>query len=401
MKIKIVDSIMGSAKTTKLIQQMNEDKNNKYIYITPFLSEVERVKNECVDRRFYEPRNYGHGKLENLHNMLEKGYNICSTHALFKISNDVTRELIEVNDYILVLDEVLCIVEQLIIKKDDVKMLLDNELIFIENDGLVRWNKNKLNFDSRFNDIKQMALNKNLYIINDVVLIWSFPADIFKKFKEVFVLTYLFEGQLQKYYYDIFGIEYEYYHVEGNWKDGFKLIKGKNDDSKIKKELKGKIHILEDKINKIGDNRYALSVSWFEKEENKRLIGVLKNHIGNYFKNKVKAKSNELIWTTYKEFKGKLKGRGYTKGFIVLNTRATNEYRDKKYLAYCCNIFLKPVIKRFFELKGVRVNQELYALSEMLQWIWRSGIREGKEIWVYVPSKRMRDLLVNWLEGKV
>lgn len=42
-----------------------------------------------------------------------------------------------------------------------------------------------------------------------------------------------------------------------------------------------------------------------------------------------------------------------------------------------------------------------YALSEMIQWVWRSAIRDGKEIWVYIPSRRMRELFQNWLNGFV
>lgn len=44
------------------------------------------------------------------------------------------------------------------------------------------------------------------------------------------------------------------------------------------------------------------------------------------------------------------------------------------------------------------VDEDAYALSEMLQWIWRSSIRDGKPINIYIPSKRMRTLLMNWLE---
>lgn len=40
----------------------------------------------------------------------------------------------------------------------------------------------------------------------------------------------------------------------------------------------------------------------------------------------------------------------------------------------------------------------MYALSTMLQWIWRSAIRRGEEIWLYVPSRRMRTLLKDWME---
>ena len=33
----------------------------------------------------------------------------------------------------------------------------------------------------------------------------------------------------------------------------------------------------------------------------------------------------------------------------------------------------------------------------MLQWLWRSALRDGKHIILYIPSKRMRDLLKAWL----
>lgn len=37
----------------------------------------------------------------------------------------------------------------------------------------------------------------------------------------------------------------------------------------------------------------------------------------------------------------------------------------------------------------------------MIQWIWRSAIRNGEEISLYLPSKRMRDLLTEWIEKRV
>ena len=52
----------------------------------------------------------------------------------------------------------------------------------------------------------------------------------------------------------------------------------------------------------------------------------------------------------------------------------------------------------YFADQGIEVREDKYALSEMIQWIWRSAIRDGKEIWIYVPSKRMRELLEGWLK---
>ena len=55
--------------------------------------------------------------------------------------------------------------------------------------------------------------------------------------------------------------------------------------------------------------------------------------------------------------------------------------------------------KKFYAMHGVDVDEDLYALSIMIQWIWRSEIRDGSEIYIYVPSKRMRTLLINWIDS--
>ena len=98
-----------------------------------------------------------------------------------------------------------------------------------------------------------------------------------------------------------------------------------------------------------------------------------------------------LIWAAYK---------GYTKGFIACNLRATNDYVERYNLAYCINIFNQPFIDQFFKSKDITINQDLYALSELIQWLWRSRIRRYEPITIYIPSKRMRNLLTLWLEDE-
>ena len=53
---------MGSGKTESAITQMNEDLDSRYIFVTPYLSEVERIKNGCPERNFVDPQDYGRGK---------------------------------------------------------------------------------------------------------------------------------------------------------------------------------------------------------------------------------------------------------------------------------------------------------------------------------------------------
>ena len=78
--------------------------------------------------------------------------------------------------------------------------------------------------------------------------------------------------------------------------------------------------------------------------------------------------------------------------------RAGNEYRDRTAVAYLVNKYFNPFIKNFFVSNRIEVDEDGYALSEMLQFLWRSGIRDGKRITVYIPSKRMRDLLNKWIK---
>ncbi|KZB90781.1 hypothetical protein A2U94_14435 [Bacillus sp. VT 712] len=131
-KIKIVDSIMGSGKTSWAIQYMNEaDGNQKFIYITPFLSEVQRIKSAVKNHVFYEPVNKGKGKLDSLKKLILNEKNIVSTHALFQTADDEMMELIRASNYTLILDEVMSVVEEYPLNNDDFKLLIDNEMIYI------------------------------------------------------------------------------------------------------------------------------------------------------------------------------------------------------------------------------------------------------------------------------
>ena len=394
-KINIIDSVMGSGKTSWAIDKMENDCENDYIYITPYLKEIDRIKESCKNKKFFDPKHRGKGKLDSLHRLLLKNRNIASTHALFKMSNNITKGLIASNDYILILDEVMEVVEQVPLKKNDLDILVTNNLITTKEDGLVVWNKDKIDFESKYDDIKTMCLNNNLYLINNILFLWTFPVDIFKCFKEVYICTYLFDGQIQKYYYDFYNIDYKYYSIEKR-NDIYQLVDYKKYSGK---QFKNLISILDNsKMNLIGLDKYALSKTWYGKEDNKPLVKQLQKNLSNYYKNILKSKSCNNLWTTFKDNKNQLSGKGYTKGFISCNIRATNDYANTYNLAYCCNIFFNPIIKNFFINRNIEINQDMFALSELLQWIWRSRIRKNEKINLYIPSERMRNLLKKYLE---
>lgn len=281
----------------------------------------------------------------------------------------------------------------------DIQMLINEGYAKIE-EGFLIWNEEK-EYNGKFENVQYLAINKSIMIYSNTILIWTFPVEVFRSFNEVYILTYMFKAQEQCYYYAMHQMDFTYYYA--NYINNEYIIQ-KNDENylQMEKDIKHKLKQLitiynDDKLNSIGDNFYSLSSTWYNKEENEELVIKLKNNISNYFLNINKSKSNELLWTTFKKQQCKLKGKGYTKGFIPINIRATNDYSERFNLAYTVNIFSKPIIKQFFNSKGVQVDQENFALSELIQWIWRSRVRKNEPINLYIPSERMRSLLINWL----
>lgn len=396
IKIKIIDSIMGSGKTNWAIEKIKSEPSNKFIYITPYLDEIKRVKDATYNyNRMFEPIYKGGSKQNNLHKLLKEGKNICSTHALFQKSNDITRDALRANNYILILDEVMNVISELndFTNDDLITLTQKDDLAYIEDDFLL-WNQDKLDYDGRYNDIKNMALNKNLICINRKLLYWNFPVDIFDYFKEVYILTYMFDCQIQKYYYDFHNVQYQKLQINNG-----SLVKyNPNSENERIEEIAKLIDVYDGSMNSIGDNKYALSLSWF-KDDDGTLQGILSNNLYNWFNNINRGiVAKDRLWTTFKDCKEDLKGKGYTNRFIPLNTRATNDYKNTYILAYCSNRFIRPTIVHFFNKRNITLDQDKYALSEMLQWIWRSRVRDGQEIKVYIPSKRMRTLLLAYLQ---
>ena len=84
-RIKVIDSPTGSGKTTYAINYINSlPSETRVIFITPFLSEVERVISACRDKNFVQPnKKFGRGsKMVNFIDLIKRGENIVSTHAL-------------------------------------------------------------------------------------------------------------------------------------------------------------------------------------------------------------------------------------------------------------------------------------------------------------------------------
>jgi hypothetical protein len=401
MVVKVIDSMMGTGKSEYTFRHMYDSKDEKFIYITPYLDEISRLlysgdgsrSKWYKYRRFREPKHLGEGKLESLHKLLIEGYNITTTHSLFKMCTKETLELIEAGGYTLVLDEALDVVNIFDVNLTDYNMLL-SEGILQESDAAVKWVD--YNYSGKLSEYKILFQTGEVRKVkttgNIALLAWNLFKENFSVFKDVYILTYLFDASHIKYYFDINNIEYEKYAIQY-----YSLVKFEDRKPYNKQFYKDNIHIYEGPLNSVGDKHNALSLNWF-KNHKSTLVPKLKNDVYNYMHHKIKAKSKDILWTTFKAAKKSLEGNGYRTSFIPCNCKATNEYKDRHVVAYCCNRYISPDYIHYFALHNVQFNEDAFALAEMLQFIWRSAIRRKEPIDLYLPSSKMRELMYSWLE---
>ena len=259
-----------------------------------------------------------------------------------------------------------------------------------------------------FGDIKRLCSFKSLMGFKKEdseelarIIMWNFPVDFFKCFEESYIFTYLWEGSIQKSYFDIHGIHYEKYMLDYDRK----LIKhNKELEYEKRRKVVDLINIYEGKFNKIGmkiGKTNPLSKNWYEskRKSNLFMLEQLKANTENFFRTVSKTNSEDNMYTVFKSYTKYIKGKGYSKGFVPCNARGTNEFKDKKALAYLVNFFMSPEIRQFVNHYDLIFDEDMCSLSALLQWMWRSQIRNGKPIDIYIPSERMRELLNNWIQN--
>jgi len=411
--IKVIDSMMGSGKSSWAIQYMNkkQKEGERFIYVTPYLDEVERVKEECG---FREPEKGKKGKLASFKTLIASNKSVTTTHALFKLLDQECLELLSVG-YTLILDEVLDVVQETSIQSKDVDNMIELGILkYDECEELIMGEKCKVeelaNEPNEYQSIAINLLRHNLEIMKGkqtTALIWLFPTDLIDIFEEVYILTFMFDGYPMKGYLDGHKINQKKHSIkcinpEDKYED--RIYKLKAYEYPDIHEIRSLISIIEKgKINDIG-KKGSFTYSWWERlvRDKTHLDWItLKKNINNFLVNfSPTTSSKKIIWTTFTRARSGLYSKSLNDdNFIANNIRATNAYKERPIVIYLVDKRYNPVIQNWFKSKNIKVDEDLYALGEMIQCIWRSAIREGEKIYLYIPSKRMRELLKKFIDG--
>lgn len=411
--ITIVDGICGSGKTTDMMQYMNDHRYKRFIFFTPFISECHRIAGtspksktddepkvdksgnvvykqtqyNCGDMDFRDPLKKGRGyKIDDIRRLIEARENIVSSHKMFTMLGADMQQLISESAYTLVLDEVVDPIVEYTVTPNNRKEMFENGYFVIDSvDNMsLKWNYEKYPYTRKIGDNfykeKMLADNGNLILLDDTIFLWEMSSELFSAFSEAFILTYQFEGSPLKSFFDAKGIPYK--------------IANKQKPSIKYGDL---INIIDDeRLNSIGDSCSALSATQ-SKSLTAGVIKELQSNMNSLYKYRWGGESSDvLMWTSLSKAKDDLSLKGWHKGHIVHNIRGSNDYRHKSNCAYLYNVFLSPHIKSYFRQLGVTIDEDTYALNSLLQWLFRSRLRDGKSINLYIPSKRMRELLMKW-----
>jgi hypothetical protein len=418
----VVDGICGIGKTTGIFEHINRsiiktNPSNKVMYVGPYLDELTRVQQYFAEK-FHKPKatfksdgfNSSVTKLNGLKKLLSQNKHIAITHKLFESIDEECIDLIKSQNYNLVMDEEPNVVQTLKdrytyklkngIEKDlsdgDISELIRLKALTLNGSTVV---DNGLNLE-RYSDLLVDVKNKKIKLYTkkrkegvEDIYVWSQNPEVFKSFNTVHVLTYLFSGSFLQGYFNINKIPYfidnltsQHFYENPNNHPFHQLIK---------------LAPTVDENLFPGLESVPLSSTWFKRyrahlKSDPNLNNILKTKISSFLRQQGVHKEVKM-WTTLKKHRKFLTDNGYKEAFVRFNARATNEYRNRSQLVYAVNTYPNPILINYFSINKSSVSQDSYATSALIQWVFRSQLRDGLPIKIFIPSNRMHDLLKTWI----
>ncbi len=406
--IKVLDSVMGTGKTTGIFNMMRNNPDKRYLYISLFLDEVGdgnknlegRVQKELPEMEFKMPKNFGEGKLEALKKLISNRENIASTHALFSIFDNEVVEMLVQGEYVLVVDEAVdCVGMYDGVNDSDIQAMLSSEMITLLDNNQLVWNEVRYpNHSGKYHEVREYCNLGSLFLHKQKILIWEYPPKLLQLLPEVYIMSYLFEGSVMSCWLKINNLQYEYLDNVGF---------GLKSEEDVKKVVRECLQLVDSsKLKALKQKETAFSSSWYkdnlDKEMAKWVKSILESCVVNH-----KPKGEKVFWTCFKDYQHKVNGKGFSKAakgelepFLPCNTKATNNYRDYSLCMYTINVYKNPMEVGYLRERGVEFDKDKYALSEMIQFVWRGCIRQGKPMKLLVLSNRMKKLLEGWLNDE-
>jgi hypothetical protein len=398
--ITIKDYPCGSGKTTSMIKSFKQ--KEKYLVILPYLSEVDRIIEDANHVSFVEPTtedNIQNTKTESLKELLLTGQNVATTHSMYeRLVPFVEEGLLE--DYNIIIDEVPEVVQPVSTKsKTSIQeFYVSRGFLKVEDNGLVlatdKWREKREEVaDTLSTKILSHAETGCLYLLGEHMFIWAMPSKLLNAGKSVTILTYKAEGSLLVSYISKLALPY---FIQS---DKFK-------EEAFREQASQLIHLQNiPSISKLKLSHTAQQEGMRSSKYYSQLSGGLKNLRARPLKG---LDLSNVLLTCKKDAWIKDNGKAgvFAKGsrmfentnWIANTTRGTNEYAHCSHLIYLYDQHINPLVGRWLN-NNTKHFDDAYALTELIQWVWRSRIRRAEPVTLYLPAPRMRSIFIDWLEG--
>lgn len=407
IKLEILDGMSGIGKTTGIIQWMDDNLSEKYLYTSPLFSEVERVVNELPMSEFVIPEENFNNKISTIEfellSYLQDERNIAFTYELFRQMTEEHFNLIKEKGYILIMDEGCNLIRSSIdgYSLDDIKLLLNHKSIELDQEdfGRIHW------VDEENRRLKNFAYTEFMNLCDMEMLYFSphsrdglsipIPIGLMPFLKRMIVIGTRFEHSVMNIFLKMKGIDVV----------PFTEVKFKEFDKNLARSLIEILPFVNDKLDNISN---AFSPNWYENSIYFD-IDYVEKVISSICK-KQKATKNDVMWTAYEKFSLPydtdwrwLDPKPYSASeksngcWLKYNETSTNIYSHKWMLVHALNSSHTHNLLIYSQCYKFPIDNDELALSEVIQWIWRSRIRNNEPIKICFMAKRIENLFVNWL----
>jgi len=176
----ILEGICGVGKSTRMIQYIRDNPEEKYLVVLPLLDEIDRYQEELPELDFKAPLKKNVTKTEQFKNFLKDQSNILCTHSLFSRWDDEIEQLISAVGYHIIIDEEAGIIESVSIKSKVIENLKKLKYISIDpGTGLITWNYEESGYDYDGEKEHQTVISKaksgSLYCFDDKFFVYELP----------------------------------------------------------------------------------------------------------------------------------------------------------------------------------------------------------------------------------
>lgn len=401
--IEIIDEPCGTGKTTQMIRSLNPEK--KYLIIVPYLSEVQRIIENADQINLFQPDGklvYEQTKQSHLRQLLKQGRSVVTTHSLYEDAVNIIREGL-IQDYHIIIDEVLNAAE--VIASKSPQSLKDfyfqANYLTLDKDGRVKTSWNWAQHKDEVSDTLDVKIFRaadfgQLFLEGGRNFITGIPRELLCSGQSLTIMTFMFRGSLLRAYLDKLGIPY-----------------------KVKRDIKAELRFKErarelidlktitplENINLCHSGQAkGLKNAAYQKTFNNSLRNLRHKNLQDVAHEEVLMTTRKDIWFKKGDNKLNMAGpcakfsRFFGANWIANTTRGTNNYSHCSTLLYLYDQHVNPTIARWLGVSGTEFNDK-HALTELIQWVWRSRVRNDEPIRLYLPSKRMRMIFSDFLES--